>query len=190
VGVRTLIHDQPDPDYLLRPAVLDSLAVLEERGMPFDVVAVLPRHLEIVSLLAERFPALTLVVDHLGHPPIGSDDGGGWSALIARAAQHPRVVAKVSGLYGTVDGAGAVTTESIRPAVERALEVFGPRRLLYGGDWPVSVLAGGYRATWAALRPLLDELSADDRDRVLGRTAADVYQLDPARLEAARRAQP
>lgn len=185
VGVRTLIHDRSDPDFLLRPEVGESLAMIAAAGLSYDVVAVLPRHLEHVPVLAERYPGLRLVVDHLAAPPIGGVEAEPWSSLLARAAEHPDVYAKVSGLYPAADPM-AWSTESVRPFVDHALAVFGPRRLMYGGDWPVSVLAGGYEAVWAGLAPIFAELSTADRDEVLGGTAVRCYGIDPDRLAALR----
>ncbi len=183
VGVRNLIHDLPDPDFLLRPEVGESLGLVAAAGLAFDVVAVLPRHLEHVPLLAERYPSLRLVVDHLAKPPIGRDGVEPWWTLLARAAEAPSVYAKVSGLYPG-DDMRSWSTESIRPFVEHALEVFGADRLMYGGDWPVSMLAGDYGAVWAGLRPILAGLTAAERDAVLGGTAIDCYRIDPGRLAA------
>ena len=152
VGVRNLIHDRPDPDFLLRAEVVESLGLVAAAGLAFDVVAVLPRHLEHVPVLAARYPDLTLVVDHLAGPPIGQAGVEPWWTLIERAAEHPRVLAKVSGLYPRADPS-AWTTDAIRPFVAHALEQFGADRLMYGGDWPVCVLAGGYRAVWDGLQP-------------------------------------
>lgn len=185
VGVRNLIHDLPDPDWLLRPEVDAGLGVLEEHGVPFDVVAVLPRHLELVPILSERHPRLKMVIDHLAKPPIGLDSDEPWTTLIARAAENPLVYAKVSGLYSATPDSGAWSTESVRPYFDRAVELFGADRLMYGGDWPISVLSGGYRRVWQGLAPLFDSLSPNEREQVLGRTAAAFYGLDPARLAGA-----
>ena len=188
VGVRTLIHDQPDPDWLLRTEVQEGLGLLERSGLSFDVVAVLPRHLEIVLLLSERFPELRMVIDHLGEPPFGAPRAHPWWSLLAVAAENPRVTAKVSGLYPHARGVAA--TEAIRPHFEHALEHFGPDRLMYGSDWPISVLAGGYAATFATLEPLFTALPAAERSAVLGGTAARFYGIDPGRLAAASASRP
>lgn len=184
VGVRNLIHNKPDPDWLLRPEVAESLALLEQRGLALDIVAVLPRHLELIPILSERHPRLRMVIDHLAKPPIGLDSVEPWDSLIAAAAANPFVYAKVSGLYSATADIGAWSTESVKPFFERALEIFGPARLMYGGDWPISVLAGGYTAVWGGLKPLFDGLGVSDRDDVLGRTAAEFYRLDEERLRA------
>ena len=183
VGVRNLIHNKPDPDWLLRREVAAALAVLEERGVPLDVVAVLPRHIELIPILSARHPRLRMVIDHLAKPPIGLDSAEPWSSLMAAAAENPRVYGKVSGLYSATADMDAWTTDAIRPFFDRALELFGPERLMYGGDWPISVLAGGYTRVWGGLQPLFEGLSTNDREQVLGGTAAEFYSLDPARLK-------
>ena len=176
-GIRNLIHNQPDPDWLLRPEVDAGLGVLERAGVTFDVVAVLPRHLELVPILSERHPGLRMVIDHLGKPPVGLDSQEPWWQFIADAAKNPMVYAKVSGLYSATAHAGVWTPETVRPFFLHACEVFGPGRLMYGGDWPISLLAGGYDRVWDGLSELFDELEPTDRDRLLSGTAAEFYGL-------------
>lgn len=183
VGIRNLVHDRPDPDFLLRPEVQESLALVAAAGLAYDVVGVLPRHLEHVATLAERHPGLRLVVDHLGTPPIGRGEQEPWRSLLSRAAAHPNVHAKVSGLYPG-DEPRRWTTESIRPFVRHALAEFGADRLMYGGDWPVSVLAGGYTRVWSGLQPLVAELGEAAARALLGGTAVRCYGIDPGRLAA------
>ncbi|HEY5785705.1 MAG TPA: amidohydrolase family protein [Microlunatus sp.] len=178
VGVRNLIHDQPDPDWLLRADVAEGLALVEAAGVPFDLVAVLPRHLELVGYLSERFPDLTIVIDHLAKPPVGTDRRQPWHQLMARAASNPRVVAKLSGLYRQGDGPPA-TDDDIRPWIADAIEVFGPDRLLVGSDWPVAEIAGGYLSvTGTVIRVVRDLLADRDAARVLAGTATEVYGLE------------
>jgi L-fuconolactonase len=176
VGIRNLIHDLPDPDWILRPEVSEGLALLEAAGLTFDYVAVLPRHLEHVPTLSERHPGLRIVIDHLSKPPIGEDDPEPWWSLIAAAAENPLVHAKVSGLYPA--------TPVIQPFVDRALEVFGPSRLMYGGDWPISVAHGGYDAVFEGLSAALSGLSPADADEIWSGTAQRFYEIDKSRLAA------
>ena len=187
VGVRNLIHNIPDPEWLLRPEVDESLGLLESAGLTFDLVAVLPEHLALVPVLVERHPDLRIVIDHLAKPPIGLQDREPWWTLIAQAAQAPRVTAKVSGLYSATADSSAWTTELIRPYFERAVELFGPSRLMFGGDWPISVLSGGYERVWNGLGPLFAALDETDRDRVLSGTAIEFYGIDPQRIAALER---
>jgi L-fuconolactonase len=177
-GVRNLIHDRSDPRWLLRDDVGETLGLLEAAGVPFDVVGVLPEHLEAVVVIAERYPRLRMVLDHLNKPPLDASDRDPWWSLIARAAENPSVFGKVSGLYPTVGDLGDWTVDGIRPAFEHALDVFGPNRLLYGGDWPVSLIAGGYARVFEGIGELLADLSPADRARILAGTAGEFYSLD------------
>lgn len=176
VGTRSLTHDRHDAEWLLRADVSEGLSVLEDRGLALDVNAVLDRHLEVVPILAERHPRLKIVLDHLANPPVDESSRDAWWNLIGEAASAPNVYCKVSGLYPVaVNDLSA--TGAIRPYVERAVDVFGARRLMYGGNWPVSLLAGGYSRAWRILMPILDELAPPEREWVLGRTAVAFYGL-------------
>ncbi len=185
VGVRNLIHNMPDPEWLLRPDVDEGLGLLEEAGLTFDLVAVLPEHLALVPTLTERHPGLRIVIDHLAKPPIGLTETEPWWSLIARAAESPNVFAKVSGLYSAVGASSSWTSDAIRPYLDRAMDCFGSERLMYGGDWPISILSGGYDRVWDALRELCDELAEPDRDNILGNTAIDFYRIDATRIATA-----
>jgi L-fuconolactonase len=182
VGVRNLIHNIPDPEWLLRPEVDESLGLLEDAGLSFDLVAVLPEHLALVPTLTRRHPRLRIVIDHLAKPPIGRADPEPWWSLIGDAAASPTVYAKVSGLYSAVGESGSWSVDAIRPYLRRALESFGAGRLMYGGDWPISVLSGGYDRVWDGLGVLFDDLPEADRGRILGATALEFYRIDPVRI--------
>jgi L-fuconolactonase len=188
VGIRNLIHSIPDPDWLLRPDVDEGLGVLEDAGVTFDLVAVLPRHLEHVATISARHPKLKIVIDHLAKPPIGLDDTEPWWTLIERAAENPLVHAKLSGLYSATADSAAWTVDAVKPFVTRALEVFGADRLMYGGDWPISILAGGDRRVWEGLSAILAELDQEERRQILGGTAERFYGIDTRILDAARMA--
>jgi L-fuconolactonase len=176
-GVRNLIHDRPDPHWLLRHDVDEGLSLLERAGVPFDVVGVLPEHLEAVLMISERHPDLDIVIDHLNKPPIGLADHEPWASLMTRVAANPRVRGKVSGLYSAVGDPAGWTVDAIRPIFDHVLEAFGPDRLMYGGDWPVSLIAGGYSRVWSGIEQLLGGLDPADRDRILADTARTFYQL-------------
>ena len=183
-GVRVGINMEPDADWLLRDDVRASLALVEARDLPFEVVSVRRRHLELVPELSERHPRLRMVIDHLSKPPIRKDESwiAGWRENLARAAENPNVYAKVSGLTPARGALDDWTAEDVRPFVEYAFEQFGPDRLMFGTDWPVSELAGGYLKVWSELSALFDELAPADRAAVLGGTARRVYGLDLAGL--------
>ena len=169
-----LVHDDPRDDLLALPAVRRTLQHVAQRGLPVDVPDAWPRHLRQVADLAAALPELRLVVDHLGKPPYGSEVWPHWRAALAAVAEHPTTTAKVSGLQ--VSGE-PLTVELVRPAWETALELFGPERLLWGSDWPMTVRSGGYAASVEVAEVLVGELSVSERGRVLGGTAREVYGL-------------
>jgi len=174
-GVRHLNHEEPDPDWLVRPAVLEGIRELETRALVFEVVAVYPLHLGHVPTLATTFPGLRIVVDHLAKPPVGTGDLGAWERDLRRAAAHPNVSAKVSGL--STDGSWS--QEDVTRVIGIAVDAFGPTRLMFGSDWPVAILGGDYASVWAHTTRALDDLgiAGTDRDAILGGTAAALYGI-------------
>ncbi|MDT9592276.1 amidohydrolase family protein [Nocardioides zeae] len=176
VGLRHQIHDEPDPDWVVRPEVLAGLAEVAAAGLTYDVVAVLPRHLEHVPTLAARHPGLRIVVDHLAKPPVADKGWDPWAELLRQAAAHPNVTAKLSGL--DTAAAPGYGVGDLAPYVEHALEVFGPERLMFGSDWPVSVLAGGYARWWEVVGELVAPLTEDEQVAVLGGSARGFYGIE------------
>jgi L-fuconolactonase len=186
-GVRSLIHDQADPDWLLQPTVREGLRALSGRSLTFDVVAVFPRHLGLLPTLSRRHPELRMVIDHLAKPPQSEDPEQfrRWRELLIEAARNPLMHAKVSGLYPIHGNPAAWSVDALRPALDVALEAFGAERLMFGGDWPISVLAGGYGQVWAGMGELFATLSSAERAAILGLTAASFYRIPAHRLAVA-----
>lgn len=176
VGIRVLIQNGADPDWLLRRDVCDGLAVLEQHGLTFDVVTGPDRPLEHIPVIAEHHPKLRVVIDHLGKPPIGRDLTA-WSERMARAAASSNVFAKVSGLYPAQDDRSPWTVDDLRPAFTVALETFGVNRLMFGSDWPICEVAGGYQRIMRSLHVLSEELSRDEQSALRGNTAIRCYRL-------------
>ncbi len=179
VGIRNLVHEHPR-EWLRRPEVDEGLELLAGSRYPLDFPTSSHHALADVVRIGERHPDVTLVIDHLGKPPIGgsASEHVQWRDLVVECAHNPRTVAKVSGLYAAQGPLDGWSVDQVRPFVEDAIEIFGPDRLMYGGDWPISILAGGYERTWDAIREILE--SCDDRARteILEGTARRVYGLD------------
>ena len=178
-GVRHLNHEEADPDWLVRPEVIDGLRILEERGLAFDVISVHPLHLKHVPTLAQACPDLRMVIDHLAKPPIASGEYDAWKAEMAAAAQFPNVYAKISGLNTAADWETWTGADLVEP-IGHVLEVFGAERLMFGSDWPVAVLAGDYAKVWHETNAALDELGVSDAERaaILGGTATNFYRIE------------
>jgi L-fuconolactonase len=176
-AVRHLIHDEPDPHWIMQPEVLASLALVAESRLILELPVVFPRHFRDTAELAGRFPELRLVIDHLGKPPIGSDRMDEWEALIRSCASHQNVYAKISGLNTSISRADWDVDDLIDP-VKVAIDSFGPDRLMCGSDWPVALLNGEYDRVWGTLVEVLELVAPDSVPRILGQTARDLYELD------------
>jgi L-fucono-1,5-lactonase len=177
VGVRHQVHDEPDPDWLVRDEVLDGLAAVAAAELVYDLL-VRERELPAARVVAERLPELTLVVDHLAKPRIREGVIEPWAGDLAALARHPNVACKVSGLVTEADWT-AWTPAQLVPYVAHATEVFGPERLLFGSDWPVCLLAAGYAEVVAAATEALDRagLGPAEREAVFGANAHRLYHL-------------
>jgi len=171
-GIRHLVHDDPRDDFLDLPDVRASLAEVARRGLAFDVPDAWPRHLGASGRLARAVPELTVVIDHLGKPPVGRDGFDAWRREFEAVAALPNTVAKFSGLH--LPGV-RFDASTVQPLFDIAVEAFGPDRLMYGGDWPMSVPHGGYQVTSKVMRECLAALAPDERAAVLGGTAERVY---------------
>ncbi|MEK8106017.1 amidohydrolase family protein [Micromonospora sp. M12] len=126
--------------------------------------------------LVRDLPRVRFVLDHLGKPSLGHTGLGDWPRDLRAFAAEPNTTAKLSGLVTEVDG-GSWTTASLRPAVDCALDVFGPDRLMFGSDWPVCLLATSYVRWVEVLGELLGPLGDDERAAIWRRTARRAYRL-------------
>jgi L-fuconolactonase len=178
-GIRHLIHDEPDPHWVLQDEVLESLALLERRRLILELPCVYPRHLGDVPELAAGFPQLTIVIDHLGKPPLGSDEMGRWAGELRAAASHGNVAAKISGL-NTALTTGDWDADDLAEAVAVALDAFGPDRLVCGSDWPVALLNGDYERVWRETVRVIEQLAPLHAEQLLSGNALRLYDLDSA----------
>lgn len=177
-GMRHLIHNEPDPDWIVQDRVIEGLKVLAGFNVIFELVAVHPLHLKHTPALVERVPGLTIVIDHLAVPPIRTGQMGDWAAQMAVAAGFPNVYAKVSGLVTAADRE-LWTSADLKPYVDFAVEKFGADRLMFGSDWPVCTLAASYDQWWRAINDILRQYPPSAVDAILGGTAQKVYRIRP-----------
>lgn len=178
VGFRPMVQDIADDDWLIRPDLTDAFRALVERKLVFDALT-LPRHLSRLLVVADRHPDLTIVVDHGAKPFIRDSILDPWRADMAALAAHPNIFCKLSGLV--TEARSDWSVEDLRPYVEHLLGTFGPERLLWGSDWPVVNLAGGYDRWREATTQLLAPLSQAEQAAVLGGSAARVYLANRGR---------
>ncbi len=155
---------------------------MRDRGLGYDVL-VRSHQLDQAVRLAERVPGLPQVLDHAGKPDLSGGELAHWESELLRLAAHPQVVCKVSGLITEADHV-SWTTADIRPAWDVLLNAFGPERLMFGSDWPMANLAGGWNRWAATVDELLDGFSAHETSAILAGTATAFYRL--ARTEESR----
>lgn len=175
VGVRSQVQGDPDPDALARTEMQAGLAVIADAGLVFDLV-IRADQLPGAVKAAKALPQAIFVLDHLAKPPIRGGELARWETDLRRLADCPNVVAKLSGLVTEADWA-AWEAADLEPVAAAALRYFGPDRLMWGSDWPVVELAGGYSRWLATARSLVPGAAHPD---VFGGTAARTYGLDEA----------
>jgi L-fuconolactonase len=172
VGLRPMVQDIPDDDWLLGPALEPLLRAMAGHGLVFDALA-LPRHLSRLLRVVDRHGELQFVLDHCAKPHLKTGDIAVWRRDIAELAARQNIVCKLSGLV--TEAGPDWQLGDLRPAVDHVLKCFGPQRLLWGSDWPVLNLAGDYEQWLKASETLLADLSADDKAAIFGGNAARIY---------------
>lgn len=170
-GLRPMLHDLGDRDWILRDAVRPALSAMAAAGLRLDAL-VRQEHLRAILAVAQRVPDLPLVVDHAAKPDIAAGTYQPWADDLARLARETGAFCKLSGL--ATEAAPGWRVDDLRRYADHVLECFGPERVMWGSDWPVVDLAGGYRRWREAALELIPPAA---RDAVLGGTAARFYQL-------------
>lgn len=175
VGIRHQVHDEKDAAWLLRPEVQRGLAAVRDAGLAYDLL-VRPRELPAALATARAFPDMRFVIDHIAKPPIASGEITAWAGLLEPFRLLDHVSCKLSGMITEADWT-TWTPDDLRPYVEKALDVFGTERVMYGSDWPVSLLAGAYLAVKGALEEALPPLTSGEWASVFGGNAVRFYRL-------------
>ena len=178
-GIRHLIHIEANENWLLQDSVIESLKILAHHHITYDIVGVKEAHLKAAITIAEKIPNLNLVLDHLNNPPMtNQSEMDRWRTNIKVAAQLKNIHAKISGLAMATGQFETWTSADIHASIEYALEQFGTDRCFCGGDWPVSLLAGGYLKTFNAYRAVIENcLPGTDQEKVFNKNAALFYKL-------------
>jgi L-fuconolactonase len=172
VGVRPMVQDIADDDWLARPSHAPVFEAMIAHDLALDAL-VLPRHLPRLAHVIERHPALRVVVDHAAKPRIRDRVVEPWRRDLAVVAAHPAVTCKLSGLL--TEAGPSDDAAELAPWIDALLGLFGAGRLVWGSDWPVVNLAGGYDRWRAISIAALRALDAGERDAVLGANAKTVY---------------
>ena len=175
VGVRHVVQDEPDDDFIIRDDVMRGLGVLEKHEVPYDLLFYV-KHLKHAQTVARKFPNAKFVIDHLAKPVIKDGLTDGWLEHFVAAAKCENVWCKLSGMATEADWENW-KPDDLKPYVETALEHFGAKRCMFGSDWPVCELAASYQEVFDALTHCIGGVSDSERADILGANAIDFYQL-------------
>ena len=174
-GVRRLVQAESDDTFCLRPDFVAGVRLLPEYNLSFDIGI---RHQQLAAAveLARRCPETSFVLDHIAKPNIRGGQRDPWHAQIAELAALPNVICKISGVVTEADRASWESWQ-LAPYVARAIEVFGEDRVMFGGDWPVVLLASSYRRWAETLDELTSHLPEAARRKLWAENARAFYRL-------------
>ncbi|WP_035266871.1 amidohydrolase [Ahrensia sp. 13_GOM-1096m] len=176
-GVRPMLQDISDTNWIKRPQVIKNLHALANQGLRLDALVV-PRHLDVLADIAQQIPNLPIVIDHCAKPVIanGADAGDAWRDGMAKLALLPNVFCKISGLAN--EAGPHWNAAQLQPIIDHVISHFGAKRVMWGSDWPVLNLAGDYDQWRSVSDQLLSNVSQTDRDEIYGGTATRFYSLE------------
>jgi L-fuconolactonase len=174
-AVRHVVQDEPDERFILGDDFNRGVSMLKDFGLVYDIL-IFERQLVPSIEFVDRHPRQVFVLDHVAKPRIGENEIEPWRANIRELARRENVFCKVSGMVTEADWK-TWNEEQLRPYFDVVLEAFGPKRLMFGTDWPVCLVASGY-ARWVELvRRFAAGLSADEQEWLFGKTAVQAYRL-------------
>lgn len=174
-GFRHIVEGEVDPDFLIRPAVLNGLKALADYGYTYDLL-IRPRHYAATLDCVQQNPNLQFVLDHIAKPPIKSKAFDEWAAFIDALSTFPNVVCKVSGLATEADWEGW-KLDDFKQYLEHIFARFGNERIMYGSDWPVCLLAASYEESIAIVEDKLGQFTAAEKNAFWAENAIRVYNL-------------
>jgi L-fuconolactonase len=176
-GVRHIVHDEPDDQFMLRPDFLHGLGLLAGYNLTYDLL-LFPKHLPVALEVVQQFPNQRFVLDHIAKPDIKNQIVSSWDEGIRRLAALNNVVCKVSGLV-TEAAWRSWKAEDFTQYLVVVFECFGPDRLMFGSDWPVSLLSADYAEVVAIVNGYLRSrrYTADLTDKIFGGNAAAFYGI-------------
>lgn len=173
-SVRHVVQGEPD-DFILRPDFNRGINELRRFGLAYDIL-IFERHLPQTIRFVDAHPDQVFVLDHIAKPRIKSGELEPWARNLRELAKRPNVYCKASGMVTEADYR-TWTTPQLRKYFDVVLQAFGPKRLMFGSDWPVCLVACDYGRWHALICQFVSDLSADEQARILGGTAMEAYKL-------------
>lgn len=174
-GFRHVLQAEPDERFMLKDTFKRGIGLLNQYGFTYDIL-IYPNHIKYASQLVAEFPGQKFVVDHLAKPYIEKGNIEPWKDDIAELAQYKNVYCKVSGMLTEADWYNWRTSD-FTPYLDVIFKVFGTQRLMYGSDWPVCLLAGGYNRALEILQIYVSRFSPEEQEMFFGGNAVNFYNL-------------
>jgi L-fuconolactonase len=176
VGLRPMIQDIPDSQWMLRRQLTPALEAIQKNDLCFDAL-VTPRHLPALEEFLDRHAGLALVIDHGAKPDIAGHGLEPWASSMRRIGRNSSAFCKLSGLAS--EAGPGWSAHGLERFVDVLLECFGPSRLMWGSDWPVVNEVGDYAGWLDAAETLTSRFTNGERDQIFGGTAASFYGIVP-----------
>lgn len=176
VGVRHVVHDEPDDQFMLGDAFLEGMKHLKIHNLTYDLL-LFPQHLPIAIEVVQQFPDQPFVLDHIAKPLIKDSILEPWATDIRKLASYDNVYCKVSGMVTEANWQQWQQTDYV-PYLDVVFECFGIDRLMFGSDWPVCTLSGSYPQVVGIVEDYISQLSDDEQSKVMGGNATRFYSLD------------
>ncbi|SNR30779.1 L-fuconolactonase [Lutibacter agarilyticus] len=174
-GFRHVVQGEPDHNFLLRPDFLRGIAALEKYDFTYDIL-VFPHQLGAVLELVKRFPNQKFVIDHIAKPYIKAGFYDGWAALMFEIGKCDNVYCKLSGIVTEADYT-TWTSEQITPYMKLVLVAFGWKRIMFGSDWPVCLVAGNYNKIKKIVTEFIADFSSTEQASIMGENAKIFYNI-------------
>jgi L-fuconolactonase len=175
-GIRHIVQDEPDDRFLLRDDFNNGILALAEYKLVYDIL-IYERHLPHAIEFVDRHPQQIFVLDHLAKPRVKDHVVEPWRTNIQQLAERENVYCKVSGLVTEANWL-KWTEDQLAVYLGTVFDAFGPRRLMFGSDWPVCLLATSYGKWYEVVSRFCAKLSPAEQARIFGETASEAYQLD------------
>jgi L-fuconolactonase len=174
-GIRHIVQAEPDDDFILRDDFHAGVRMLAEYGLSYDIL-IYERHLPQAIQFVDRHPSQVFILDHLAKPRAKDQLIEPWRTNIRRIAQRENVYCKVSGLVTEANWKNW-TEAQLSGYLETVLNAFSPRRVMFGSDWPVCLVASSYEKWFEVVSRFCEKLSPDEQARIFGGTAIEAYKL-------------
>src|SRR3984893_18234137 len=174
-GIRHVVQDESDPRFILRKDLNEGVSALREFGLRYDIL-IFERHLPAAIEFVDRHPNQTFILDHVAKPRIKEKIMSPWDRTISDLAKRQNVYCSLAERVTEADPQ-RWTPAGLQPYIDVALAAFGPRRLMYGSDWPVMLLGGDYVRWDGTVTNAIGKLSKAEQDRIMGGTAAEAYGI-------------